>query len=189
MMTGKLPKALPDHPFMAAAPGFSLFTQRKRFSENKMAVSLFSQKMVIFYNYISPLHYQFNGTSYLHSFIGSTSGQSQPGSVRAGEGRHCMLQEHPAGYSAGGSVLAAGSVLVRGFVDISRTESRKQKLYCGMAQRQRKRYLSASHFASARKRRKCKVPLSAECRVPLRMAQGKRRTCGRAAGEYLGTTV
>ena len=35
----------------------------------------------------------------------------------------------------------------------------------------------------------CKVPLSAECRVPLRMAQGKRRTCGRAAGEYLGTTV
>ena len=54
-----------------AAPGFSLFTQRKRFSENKMAVSLFSQKMVIFYNYISPLHYQFNGTSYLHSFIGS----------------------------------------------------------------------------------------------------------------------
>ena len=117
------------------------------------------------------------------------SGQSQPGSVRAGEGRHCMLQEHPAGYSAGGSVLATGSVLVRGFVGISRTESRKQKLYCGMAQRQRKRYLSASHFASARKRRKCKVPLSAECRVPLRMAQGKRRTCGRAAGEYLGTTV
>ena len=37
-----------------------------------------------------------------------------------------MLQEHPAGYSAGGSVLAAGSVLVRGFVGISRTESRKQ---------------------------------------------------------------
>ena len=100
-----------------------------------------------------------------------------------------MLQEHPAGYSAGGSVLAAGSVLVRGFVGISRTESRKQKLHCGMAQRQRKRYLSASHFASARKRRKRKVPLSAECRVPLRMAQGKRRTCGRAAGEYLGTTV
>ena len=86
-------------------------------------------------------------------------------------------------------VLAAGSVLVRGFVGISRTESRKQKLHCGMAQRQRKRYLSASHFASARKRRKRKVPLSAECRVPLRMAQGKRRTCGRAAGEYLGTTV
>lgn len=47
--------------------------------------------------------------------------------------------------------------------------------------------LPISHLRGKDASVKCLYPQNG--RVPLRMAQGKRRTCGRAAGEYLGTTV
>ena len=84
-----------------------------------------------------------------------------------------MLQEHPAGYSAGGSVLAAGSVLVRGFVGISRTGNKNYIAVWRSDSGNDTCLLPISHLRGKDASVKCLYPQNAACRCAWHKESGE----------------